>query len=103
MYFFFPFYLLVTTGYLVDASVYSVVTSGYLITTTGYFWLFLVTSGYFRFLVLVTTCNNYFPTTQINGFTYVSETVAPSFPPYSCSEHCRKYRWKSSCASNDCL
>ena len=46
MYFFFPFYLLVTTGYLVDASVYSVVTSGYLITTPGYFWLFLVTSGF---------------------------------------------------------
>ena len=38
MYFVFPFYLLVPTGYLVM--------SGYLITTIGY-WLPLVTSGYF--------------------------------------------------------
>ena len=36
---------------------------------------------------------SYFPTTQINGFTYIlSETAAPSFQSYSCSEHFRKYR-----------
>ena len=34
---------------------YLVVTSGYLIVTNGYFRLVLVTSGYFWFLVLVTT------------------------------------------------
>ena len=43
----FPFYLLITTAYLV-------VTSGNLIAATGYFWLLLVTSCYFWFLVLVT-------------------------------------------------
>ena len=48
------FYLLVTTGYLVDTSDYLVIVSGYLIANTGYFWLLLVTSHYFWFLVLVT-------------------------------------------------
>ena len=41
----FPFFLLVTTGYIVDTSGYLVVTSGYLIDASCYFW----------FLVLVTT------------------------------------------------
>ena len=35
-------------------------------------------------------CKSYFPTTQINGFTYMSEAPVPSFPSYSCSEHFRK-------------
>ena len=36
-------------------------------------------------------CKSYFPTTQINGFTYImSETAVTSFPSYSSSEHCWK-------------
>ena len=46
-----PCFLLVTASYLF-------VTSGYLIVTTGYFSLLPVTSGYFWFLVLVTTILN---------------------------------------------
>ena len=39
---------------------------------------------------------SYFPTTQINGFSYtVSEEAVPSFLSYSYSEHFRKHRWKS--------
>ena len=35
---------------------------------------------------------SYFPTTQINGFTYIlSETAVPSFRSYSCSELFWKY------------
>ena len=48
------FFILVTTGYLVDTSGYLAVTFGYLIATSGYFWLLCVTSWYFWFLVLVT-------------------------------------------------
>ena len=44
MWFVFPFYLLVTSGYLDITCFYLVVTSGYLIATTGYFWLLLITS-----------------------------------------------------------
>ena len=45
MWFVFPFYLLVASGFLVVTGGYLVVTSGYLIATTGYFWfLVLVTS-----------------------------------------------------------
>ena len=55
MWFVFPFYLLVTSGYLDITCFYLVVTSGYLIATTGYFWLLLITSCYFWFLILVTT------------------------------------------------
>ena len=41
-------------------------------------------------------CKRGFPTTQINGFTYImSEAAVPSFPSYSCSEHFWKYRGKS--------
>ena len=40
----FPFYVLFTTGYLVDTSDYLAVTSSYLIAT-------IVTSGYFLLLV----------------------------------------------------
>ena len=47
-----PFFLLVTTGYLVNAGGYLAVTSTYLITVTDYFWLYLVTARYFWFLVL---------------------------------------------------
>ena len=48
-------------------------------------------------------CESYFPTTQINGFTYImSEAVVPSFPSYSCLEHFPKYRRKSPYVSNDC-
>ena len=44
---------------------------------------------------------SYFPTAQINGFTYImSEAAVPSVPSYSCSEHFRKYRWKSPYVSN---
>ena len=46
MWFVFPFYLLVASGFLVVTGGYLVVTSGYLIATTGYFWLLLVTSGF---------------------------------------------------------
>ena len=46
MWFVFPFYLLVASGFLVVTGGYLVVTSGYLIATTGYFWLLFVTSGY---------------------------------------------------------
>ena len=53
--FVFPFNLLAITGYLVDTSGYLVVTSGYLIAATGYFWLLLISSCYFWFLILVTT------------------------------------------------
>ena len=56
----FSFYLPVTTGYLVDTSSYLVVTSGYLITTTRYFWLLLVTPGYFLLLLVPRFCNNVF-------------------------------------------
>ena len=55
MWFVFPFYLLVTSGYLDITCFYLVVTSGYLIATTGYFWLLPITSCYFWFLILVTT------------------------------------------------
>ena len=48
-------YLLVTYRYLIVTSGYLVVTPGYLIAISGYFWLRLVTSRYFWFLVLVTT------------------------------------------------
>ena len=50
-------------------------------------------------------CKSYFPTTQvINGFTYrMSEAAVTSFPSFTCSEHFRKYRWKSPYRSNDCL
>ena len=58
MYFVFPFYFLVTTGYLVDNSGYLVVTSGYVITTTGYFFLLLVSSGYFSLLLVPRFSNN---------------------------------------------
>ena len=51
----FPFFLLVTTGYIVDTCGYLVVTSGYLIDASGYFWLLFVTSCYFWFLILLTT------------------------------------------------
>ena len=38
---------------------------------------------------------SYFPTTQINGFTYImSEAVVPSFPLCSCFVHFPKYRWR---------
>ena len=43
------------TGYSCLFGRYLVVTSAYLIVTTGYFSLLPVTSGYFWFLVLVTT------------------------------------------------
>ena len=49
-------------------------------------------------------CKTYFPTTQINGFTYImSEEAVLRFPSYNCSQHFRKYRRKSSYVSNDCL
>ena len=49
-------------------------------------------------------CKSYFPATQINGFTYImSEETVRSFPSCSCSEHFRKYWWKSPYVSNDCL
>ena len=33
-------------------------------------------------------CRSYFPTAQINGFTYIkSEAGVPSFHSYNCSEH----------------
>ena len=56
----FSFYLPATTVYLVDTSGYLVVTSGYLITTTRYFWLLLVTPGYFLLLLVPRFCNNVF-------------------------------------------
>ena len=54
----FPFYVLVTTSYLVDTSRYLVATSGYLIVITSYFWLLLVTSGYFSLLLVPRFSNN---------------------------------------------
>ena len=42
MWFVFPFYVLVASGFLVVTGGYLVVTSGYLIATTGYFLLLLV-------------------------------------------------------------
>ena len=54
----FPFYLQVTTGYLVDTNDYLVVTTGYLIATTGYFWLPLITSAYFSLLLVPRFSNN---------------------------------------------
>ena len=49
-------------------------------------------------------CNSYFPTTQINGFTYImSEAVVPSFRSYNCSEHIWIYRWKSPYFNNNCM
>ena len=49
-------------------------------------------------------CKSYFPTTRINGFTHImSEAAVQSFPSCSCSEHFRKYWWKSPYVSNDCL
>ena len=33
----------------------------------------------------------------------MSEAIVRSFPSCSCSEHFRKYRWKSPYVSNDCL
>ena len=49
-------------------------------------------------------CKSYSPTTRINGFTYImSEATLRSFPSCSCSEHFRKYQWKSPYVSNDCL
>ena len=54
--------------------------------------------------ISVNTVRAIFPTTQIIGFTYMSETAVPRFPSYSCSEHFRKYRWKSPYVSDDdCL
>ena len=41
-------------------------------------------------------CKSYFPTTQINGFSYtISEADVPSFTSSGCSEYFRKHRWKS--------
>ena len=54
----FSFYLLVTTGYLVDTIGCLVITSGYLIATTCYFWLLLVTSRYFSLLLVPRFSNN---------------------------------------------
>ena len=54
MQFVFPCKLLVTISYLHIYSGYLGVTSGKLIAATGYFWLHLVTSRYFWFLVLLT-------------------------------------------------
>ena len=49
-------------------------------------------------------CNSYFPTTQINSFTYImSKAVFPSFPSCSCLDYFRKCRLKSPYVSNDCL
>ena len=49
-------------------------------------------------------CKSYFPTTQINDFSYImSRAAVPSFPSYSCSEHFRKHRWRSPYLSNECL
>ena len=46
---------------------------------------------------------SYFPTTQMNGFTCMSEATIPSFVSYSCSEHFWKYQWKSPYVTNDCM
>ena len=65
----FPCYLLVTSGYLVVTSGYLNITSGYLIAISGYFWLRLVTSHYFWFLVLVTWL------TSIQGLPYMKTMI----------------------------